>query len=175
MTFSLYLSLAEAAQKAENQEESKAALESAKAEVEKLVKNGENPYTLYIVLADGARRAGDRDQETAALLKALELRPRSSDTLFRLANLYLGQRNFDRATLYLSKAASVNPNSADVYYYLAVAEEGRYRVAAADKAYARAVELAPDNKGFRGRYEEFKARVERNKVNSREQGAGSRE
>jgi len=40
--------IAEAAQGAGNAKEGKAALESAKAEVEKLVKNGQNPYTLYI-------------------------------------------------------------------------------------------------------------------------------
>jgi len=161
--FSLYLSLAEAAHQAGSAEESKAALDSAKTEVEKSSKNGGDPYPLYLLLADAARKVGDREQEMAALLEGLELRPRSSDTLFRLANCYLEQRNFDRAVLYLSKIANINPNSADVYYHLAVAEEGRYRFAAADQAYARAVELAPDNKSFQSRHEALKRRVDQSR------------
>jgi tetratricopeptide (TPR) repeat protein len=160
----LYLSLAEAAQAAGNAKESKAALESAKAEVEKLIKNGESPYTLYIALADGAQRAGDRDHESAALLKALDLQPRSPDVLSRLANLYFEKQNYDRAALYLNRVANINPDSADLYYHLALAEEGRYRFADAGRAYARAVELAPENASYRSRYEEFKARVDRNRL-----------
>ena len=45
-----------------------------------------------------------------------------------------------------------------------MAEEGRYRFAAAGAAYARAVELAPQNASYRSRYEEFKTRVDRNRV-----------
>jgi tetratricopeptide (TPR) repeat protein len=160
----LYLSLAEAGQKAGSPEETKAALKSAKAEVDKLIKNGESPHTLYIALADGARRAGDREQESAALLKALDLHPRSPETLSRLAGLYSEQRNFDRAALYLNRIANINPDSAEVFYRIAQAEESRYRFAAAGQAYARAVELAPDNANYRDRYEEFKARVDRNRV-----------
>ena len=159
----LYLSLAEGAQKARSPEETKAALNSAKAEVEKSVKNGEDSYSLYFVLADGARRIGDRDQETAALVKALDFQPRSADALSRLAGLYLQKQNFDRAALYLNRIANINPDSADVYYRIAQAEEGRYRFAAAGAAYARAVELAPQNANFAKRYEEFKMRVERNR------------
>src|SRR5205823_14519889 len=122
----LYLSLAEAAQKAGSPEETKAALDSAKAEVEKLVRNGESPYSLYMVLADGARRAGDRGQETAALLKALDLQPQSPETLSRLASLYFDKQNFNRAALYLNRIAKINPDSANIYYSLAVAEEARY-------------------------------------------------
>ena len=95
--------------------------------------------------ADGARKVGDREQESAALLKALELQPRSADTLFRLANLSIAERKFDRAALYLNRVTTINPDSANSYFQLAVAEEGRYRFADAGRAYARALELAPDN------------------------------
>jgi len=160
----LYLALAEAAQKAGSPEETKAALKSAKAEVEKLIKNGENPSTLYIALAEGARRVGDRDQEAGALLKALDLQPRSPDTLSRLANLYFEKQKFDRAALYLNRIVNVNPDSAEVFYRIAQAEEARYRFAAAGAAYARAVELAPQNAGYRERYDTFKARVDGNRM-----------
>ena len=159
----LYLSLAEAAHKAGDQNEREAALESAKAEVDKLIKSGESPHTLYIALADGARRAGDRDRESAALLKALDRQPRAPETLLRLANVYLEKRNFDRASMYLNRVAGITPNSADLFYRIAQAEEARYRFAAAGRAYARAIELAPKNDGYRERYEAFRERVERNR------------
>jgi tetratricopeptide (TPR) repeat protein len=164
----LYLSLAEAAQGTGNAKESKAALESAKAEVDKLVQNGQTPFTLYIALAEGARNAGDKDEEAAALLKALDLQPRSTDVLSRLANVYLKKQNYDRAALYLNRVAQINPGSADVYFNLAVAEEARYRFADAGRAYARAIELAPKKNEYRQRYEEFQRRVEQNRSSSNE-------
>jgi hypothetical protein len=159
----LYLSFAEAAHKLGDPDEATAALESAKAEVDKLIKTGESPHPLYIALADGARRAGDREQESAALLKALDRQPRSLDTLMRLANVYLEKQNFDRATMYLNRVVGISPNSADLYYRIAQTEEARYHFAAAGRAYARAIELAPSNESYRERYEEFKLRVERNR------------
>jgi predicted Zn-dependent protease len=159
----LYLSFAEGAHKLGDSDEATAALESARAEVDKLIKNGESPHNLYMTLADGARRAGDREQESAALLKALDRQPRSPETLMRLANVYLEKRNFDRATMYLNRVAGISPNSADLYYRIAQTEEARYHFAAAGRAYARALELAPDNESYRQRYEDFKLRIERNR------------
>jgi tetratricopeptide (TPR) repeat protein len=124
---------------------------------------GQRAFSRDMLTCYRASKVGDREREMAALLEGLKLRPRSSDTLFRLANRYLEQRNFDRAVLYLGKIANINPNSADVYYHLALAEEGRYRFAAAAQAYARAVELAPDNKAFQTRYEALKRRVDQNR------------
>jgi tetratricopeptide (TPR) repeat protein len=118
------------------------------------------------LLADAAARAHNREEERTALLAALNLRPRSSTTLFRLANLYLQEQKFDRAALYYGKIANINPNSADVYYQLAMAEEGRYRFTAADKAYTRAIEISPENPSYRERYRSFKARLEQNQKNS---------
>jgi O-antigen ligase/thioredoxin-like negative regulator of GroEL len=159
----LYLSLAEAANRAGDQHEREAALESAKAEVDKLIKSGESPHTLYIALADGARRAGDRERESAALLKALDRQPRAPETLLRLANVYLEKRNYDRAAMYLNRVSGITPDSADLFYRIAQAEEARYRFPAAGRAYARALELAPENEGYRQRYEAFRERVERNR------------
>jgi tetratricopeptide (TPR) repeat protein len=163
----LYLSLAEAAQKAGIAEEIKTALKSAKAELQKMVKNEQNPYTLYIAFGDGARRARDRDEEIWALLQALELQPRSADVLSRLASLYSDKQNFDRAALYLDRITKINPDSADVYFNLAVAEEARYRFADASRAYARAIELAPGNESYRNRYEAFRERVAANTKDTR--------
>jgi tetratricopeptide (TPR) repeat protein len=158
----LYLSLAEAAQKANSPDESKRALRLAKNALETAAKKGEDPYASYVLIADGARKAGDRDQEMAVLREALELRPHSPELLFRLARLYVEQQNFDRAALYFGKMTDVRPNYADGYFQLALAEEGRYHFAAADTAYARAVELEPENGRYRDRYDEFKRRVTAN-------------
>jgi predicted Zn-dependent protease len=167
----LYLSFAEAAHKAGNPDESEAALDLAKTEVQKRIRNGESSHTLYMALADGARRAGDRDEESAALLKALERQPRSPVTLMRLANVYLEKRNFDRAAMYLNRVAGITPNSADLFYRIAQAEEARYRFAAAGRAYARAVELEPNNEGYRERYEAFRERVAANASERDQQSA----
>ena len=40
-----------------------------------------------------------------------------------------------------------------------MAEEGRYRFFAAEKAYTRAIELAPDHRGFKKSYEALKRKV----------------
>ncbi|PYJ67350.1 MAG: hypothetical protein DME76_15435 [Verrucomicrobia bacterium] len=81
-----------------------------------------------------------------------------------MANLYFEKQNYDRAALYLNRIAKINPDSANIYYSLAAAEEARYRFADAGRAYARAVELAPNNADYRRRYDEFSARVERNRT-----------
>ena len=145
----LYLSYAEAAHKGGSEEERDTALKSAQAEVEKSIRNGGNPHSLYVTLAEGAQRAGDRDREAAALLKALDLQPRSADTLERLANVYSHKQNFDRAALYLNRITKIKPDSAQTYFQLAGADEARYRFADADRAYARALELAPKNDSYR--------------------------
>jgi predicted Zn-dependent protease len=167
----LYLSLAEAARRAGGEEDSKTAMESAKAEVAKSIKNGEDPFTLHLILADGARLVGDRETEAKAVAAALERRPRSPEVLGRLAGLYLEKQNFDRAALYLNRIAGISPDSADLYYRIAQAEEARYRFAAAGRAYARAVELAPGDARYKERYDQFRERVERN----RSTGDGGRE
>jgi O-antigen ligase/Flp pilus assembly protein TadD len=173
---SLYLSLAEAAQKVGIPSQSKRALIMAKIAIEKAAKEGEDADPLYLALADGAHKVGDHIQEMAALIKSLDLRPNSCPVLCRLGNLYLEQRNFDRAAHYFRKATVINPVSADTHYHLAVAEEARYQFAAADDAYARAVELASENSDYRRRYDAFRARLEQNnKVPAGEGKAGSRE
>jgi len=176
------LSLAEAAQTANSPNESKRALVLARNALEETANKGEDPYASYLLLADGAHKVGDRDQEIAALQKALELRAHSSELLYRLASLFLERRNFDRAALYFGKMTNISPDSADGYFQLAVAEEGRYSFAAAGIAYARALALAPDNEGYRRRYESFKIRLASNTSpvvgsngNGTEHGARSKE
>jgi tetratricopeptide (TPR) repeat protein len=72
------------------------------------------------------------------------------------------EKRYDRAVFYFGKAANLNPRSAHAMYHLAMAEEGRYSYFAAGKAYARALELAPENTSIRNRFEAFQRKVARN-------------
>ena len=161
--FVLYLSLAEAAHAAGSPDGRRAALTAAKDNIKSAVQEDQDPYSLYLLLADAASKTQDREAEKAALSESLRFKPRSSNVLHRLANLYMQERNFDRAAFHFTQLTNINRNSADTFYRLALAEEARYGFAAAAKAYARAVALAPDNDEYRQRYEGLKARVAQNR------------
>jgi tetratricopeptide (TPR) repeat protein len=137
-------------------------LDMAKAVVSRGIQKGADPFSLYLSLADAAKKSGDLEEEKSALLQALDFRPSSLETLFRLGLLYLQENNFDRAATYFSKATDLDSRSANAFYHLGLAEEGRYRFFAAEKAYARAIELAPHNAGIQARHEAFKRRLEAN-------------
>ena len=161
--FSLYLSLAQAMQKAGAADEAEKAWSQAREAPLEAAKKGDDPFPLYLSLAETAQQVGNRLEEKSALLQALELHPYSSEILNRLGQIHLQENNFDRAAFYLGRYAELNPDSADVFYSLATAEEGRYRFDAADKAYARALQLAPQNESFRQRYEALKAKIAANR------------
>jgi Tfp pilus assembly protein PilF len=134
-------------------------LSAAKAVVAAGIEQGADPVALYLALGDAALVAKDGKEAKAALHQALVLQPSSFEAHFRLGLVYLQERNLDRATLALRKAANVDPSSASVFYYLGLAEEKRYQFFAAEKAYARAVTLAPDDAGLRRHYEDFLRKV----------------
>jgi cytochrome c-type biogenesis protein CcmH/NrfG len=79
--------------------------------------------------------------------------PSSFDGHYRLGVLYLQEKNFPRAVLTLQKAVRRQPNSADAFFMLGQAEEAQSHYRDAQKAYARALQFAADNRGFRQRYE----------------------
>ena len=134
-------------------------LKAANAAVSEGIKNGADPVSLYLSLAEAAQKIGNREEEKMALLKALELRPSSPETGFRLGVLYLEEKEYDQAAWYFSKVININPNSPSAFYHLGLAEEGRYGFFAADKAYSRALELSPNNVELKQRLEEFKRKV----------------
>jgi tetratricopeptide (TPR) repeat protein len=161
--FELYLSLAEATQKAGALDESKKALSMAKDALRMESQEGQEPLRPYYALAEAAQRLGFRDEAKAALLHVLELRSSSTETLLRLANLYFQDNNFDRAAYYFRSYIEINPAAADAFYHLALAEERQYRFPAAEAAYKRAMELAPQHDGYRQGYEALKLKVAQNK------------
>lgn len=132
---------------------------SAKTVVAEGIHNGADRLTLFLSLAEAAQKAGDRKEAKEALQKALALRQSSFEANYRLGLLYLREKDFNRATLLLRKAAHLRPDSASAFFNLGLAEEGRYQFFDAQKAYARAVELAPNNMSFRVRYQTFQRKV----------------
>jgi tetratricopeptide (TPR) repeat protein len=119
------------------------------------LQNGADPFALSLSLAECAQQAGDQGEVKEALLQALRFQPSSFDTYMRLSLLYIQEKNFGRAVLSLRKALEINPNAAVAFYHLGIAEEGRYQFFAAEKAYAQAVKLDPENTSFQQRYNAF--------------------
>jgi tetratricopeptide (TPR) repeat protein len=134
-------------------------IDLARAAIAEGIRQGADPYALSFALAEAAQIAGAKEEVQAALLQALAFRPSSFDVHLRLGLFYVQEQNFDRAALSFRKALDLDPRSSAAFYYLGVAEEGRYQFFAAEKAYARAVELAPGNADFHKRYEAFRQKV----------------
>jgi O-antigen ligase/tetratricopeptide (TPR) repeat protein len=130
-------------------------LRSAQLVIAEGIRQGADPFALALTLAEAAKKIGNLEEAEAALLRALTLRPSSYDVQVQLGLLYLQQGRAARAALALRQASELNPQAAEAFYHLGVAEETRYQFFAAEKAYARAVALAPDNRNFRKRYEEL--------------------
>jgi O-antigen ligase/tetratricopeptide (TPR) repeat protein len=160
--FELYLALAEATHKAGALDEAKKALAKAKEALRTGEGDGQQTLRDYYSLSETAQKLGFGDEAKATLLAVLDVRSTSTETLLRLANLYFQENNLDRAAYYFRSYVEINPAAA-VFYQLALAEERQYRFAAAEAAYKRAMELAPEVQGYRQGYEALRAKVAQNK------------
>ncbi|MGH7960236.1 MAG: tetratricopeptide repeat protein, partial [Candidatus Binatia bacterium] len=132
---------------------------SAKATIAKGIQKGADPFSLYFSLGEAARAAKNGEEAKAAFLQALTFQPSSFEAHLYLGLVYVQEGNFDRAVLSLGKAVDLNSTSATAFFYLGLAEEARYQFHAAEKAYARAVKLAPGNAGFHSYYEAFRRKM----------------
>jgi tetratricopeptide (TPR) repeat protein len=141
-------------------------LAGAQALVKQGIAAGADPYGLNLSLAEIAQSVGDMKAARNALEQAHAVRPSGFDAVWQLGGLYLAARQFAQAIPWLRKAAGIRPDSADVFYNLARAEELDYDYAGADKAYARAVGLAPQNQEFKLQYEQFKRNLSQSDRNS---------
>jgi len=124
-------------------------------------KNGADGYELWSTVASIAAEMGNLKVAEDAVNEALVYRPGSLRDLIRLGNLYVASGDADQAVRTLEKAVDMRGNSADAYFTLARAEEAAYEYADAEKAYSRAVDLAPQNASYKTGYEDFMKRMEK--------------
>ena len=132
---------------------------AAKAAVAQGIEQGADPFKLYLALASAAQTSGDSSEAREALHKAVALRPSSFEAVMRMGLLELANSRFDQAAIWLHRATRLNPGSADAFYNLALADEGAYEYFAADKAYQRALGLAPTDAGLRAHYAAFRQKL----------------
>src|SRR5262249_50286937 len=142
--------------------------ESARTLAAEGIKRGADPSMLLLTVARMAQAAGKIEEAHVILQDLLQRKPYSFDGQYQLGVVYLRERNFPRAALTLKEAARLRPTSADAFFMLGQAEESQYHYSEADKAYTRAVQFAPENDGFRERYETFLKKLQTNKETSQE-------
>ncbi len=126
--------------------------------VDEGIANGVDPYALNLALAQLARSLNDHETAESAYLKALKYHPSFQATL-ELGQLYIEETRFPRAVLTLDQATDLNPQSAPAFFSLGQAEEGNYDYSAAEKAYARATQLDPENRFYHAFYLDFQRRT----------------
>jgi O-antigen ligase/Tfp pilus assembly protein PilF len=119
------------------------------------IDNGIDRYAMELLQADAAEKMGDLPSAIDAIKQIAAERPDSFDVLIRLGTLYAHNRDFNQAVITLGKAIQLDPDSALAYYSMAQADEQAYNYADADKAYARAAQLAPDNGTYKSSFDDF--------------------
>jgi tetratricopeptide (TPR) repeat protein len=133
-------------------------LKTAKNLVMQGVQAGADAPALYDALAGAADAAGDSELTESALRSSIEAGP-TLNRLLRLGGFYVSQTKYARAALTYRRATEIDPQSAEAYFYLGVAEERDYSFSDAERDFAHAVRLAPDNVNYRTHYVEFQRTV----------------
>ncbi len=123
--------------------------------VAQAIDNGVDSYEMESLLASAAQTMGDLPSAIDAIKKIAAERPDSFDLTMRLGGLYGENRDFNQAVIMMTRAIQLRPDSALAYYSLAGADEQAYNYADADKAYARAAQLAPDNEAYKATADNF--------------------
>jgi Flp pilus assembly protein TadD len=83
----------------------------------------------------------NRPQDAESLFESVS--PRTSDSEFAIARIYLEHRMFLEAERHLRRAAEIDPKRQDILYSLGVALEGQDRLKEAFESYTNALELGP--------------------------------
>jgi tetratricopeptide (TPR) repeat protein len=126
--------------------------------VAQAIDNGIDSYEMESLLAGAAQAMGDLPSAIDAIKKMADERPGSFDVTMRLGEVYGENHDFNQAVILLTRAIQLRPDSALAYYALGGADEQAYNYADADKAYARAAQLAPDNATYKTRADDFHKR-----------------
>jgi len=132
----------------------------AKAVVAQGREEGVDPFPLYFALAKVQLGSGDAAGAQASLLAAVKYRPADFLSLLYLGQLYSQQQEFDRAGMWFKRAVESNPRSVDALAGLAAAEQNSYHYYEAERAYRRALELAPQDAGVKRSYDELEQKVQ---------------
>jgi len=140
-------------------------LKTAKNVVMQGVQAGADAPMLYDALAGAADADGDSELTESALRSSIEAGP-TLNRLLRLGGFYVSQTKYARAALTYRRATEIDPQSAEAFFYLGVAEERDYAFTDAERDFARAVRLAPENVSYRSRYAEFERSIAQSIRNS---------
>ena len=138
-------------------------LSAAKVTLAQGIQSGADPFKLYTTFGSMAQTAHDYSEAEAAFQTAAELEPSSLEALLRIGALELAINRFDRAANWLQQATRVDPLSAEAFFELGRANEGAYEYFAADRAYQRALALAPADDRFKTYYAAFRQKLARNR------------
>jgi tetratricopeptide (TPR) repeat protein len=130
-------------------------MQSAKTALDEAAKAGNDPYDLDLAMAEAAEKAHDPEAQENALKDAAAEHPQGIEVLPALGEFYLKQSNYDRAALVLQQAADAEP-SARAWFDVGHAQEGAFNYYEAEKAYAQAVTLNPDDRYINNYYAGFK-------------------
>ncbi|MGA9721935.1 MAG: O-antigen ligase family protein [Candidatus Binatus sp.] len=126
-----------------------------KRTIAQAIDNGVDRYEMELLQADAAEKMEDLPSAIDAIKQVAAERPDSFDVMIRLGTLYAHNRDYNEAVIMLGKAIQLDPDSALAYYSMAQADEQAYNYADADKAYARAAQLAPDNETYKSSFDNF--------------------
>jgi tetratricopeptide (TPR) repeat protein len=131
-----YLRLAQISQSA-------AAFFKAVGQAEDNAANSSEGEQLY-VRALIAAAENDQAAQLSAISSLLGMYPKDERTHIQLANYYNGQQNFVEAVKHFGHATSINPNFANAFNSLGYAHRNNDDLDGAKAAFARYVELIPD-------------------------------
>jgi len=120
--------------------------------------NGAEPIVVEQAMADAASAAGDFTTAETALLEVTREAP-TFDAVMRLGDFYDEIGKYDRATIQYQHAIDLEPNSAQAYFDLGQAEESAFDFAGANRDYARALILAPNDHSMKQAYLELQQRT----------------
>ena len=97
-----------------------------------------------IIRALGAGARNDQKAQLVALSALVSLHPKDERSHNRLALYFFGQQDYDSAVLHLGHAIAINPKFAGAYNMLGYSHRSNENLEGAKEAFAKYVELIPD-------------------------------
>jgi tetratricopeptide (TPR) repeat protein len=104
------------------------------------VSEGEQFYIRALI----AGAENDQGAQFEALKGVMSAYPGDERTHLAMANYFIGQQDFDNAVLHFGHATSINPDFAGAFNSLGYAQRNNDNLEGAKEAFARYVELVPD-------------------------------